>query len=662
VDGMPAELFTFGHDDMDLIVLKVFRLLETLVAIPSNWKKAHIKLIFKGKGDSEDVKNYRPIALTVVLRRLYEKFIERRYAKKYELLAKTQGGFRAHRSTNDQIAILHDLIVSNHRLLVTFLDIKAAFDTVDRRILWTVLIKKFSFNVTTVMLLRSLFDDNICSLLINCVESADINHLRGLFQGSSLSPGLFNFFINSLLVELSEHDSGIQVTPSIKINNLFFADDGSLITTNVVDAQSTLNICERWSHRAGIEFAPSKCAFFTKNINIAPKLLLYNVQLELVQNYRYLGLFVSPKGIDWIKSMENRIKNSISLLNWLCVRGMKVLDWRPASCFAVYKSFIRPKFETGLALQIIPAEVCLSLQKTQDYALRRIFCTNKHTSIALMHSIAAFETMSYRNERLNARFLHNIINGPKKDILIGEIIQYQLTSDVDSIENLDPSSILGNFVSNNSFSTCILDNNMPTEDRWKEFKEENIYSILLDGIRKNKSGCKRLDTNNRPGRRDLLLSSVNCVLLPRKVVFTLLQWKLGRFSTHIICRCCSNNNVATTEHILSCATDVFNVSYDLQIISLLQDRMKKRRVESVVELIDRSISYLAHCNTNNDRHLLCVLANFLDVARYKSLDQEITPEDPPEVDDKDFYLEKVHSKRNLFKNKTYKKYRLGYKI
>ena len=393
-----------------------------------------------------------------------------------------------------------------------------------------------------------------------------------------------------------------------------------------------------------------------------PKLLLYNdVQLEIVQNYRYLGLFVSPKGIDWIKSMENRIKNTISLLNWLCdVRGMKVLDWRPASCFAVYKSFIRPKFETGLALQIIPAEVSLSLQKTQDYALRRIFCTNKHTSIALLHSIAAIESMSFRNERLNARFLHNILNGPKKNILIGEIIQYQLTSGLDHIENLDPSTILGNFVSNNSFSTCILDNNMPTEDRWKEYKEENIYSILLDGIRKNKSGCKRLDTNNRPGRRDLLLSSVNCVLLPRKVVYTLLQWKLGRFSTHLICRCCSNNNVATTEHILSCASDMFNVSYELQIISLLRDRMKKRRLESVVELIDRSISYLAHCNTNNDRYLLCALANFLDVARNKSLDKEVTPEDPPEVDDKDFYLEKVHSKRNLFKNKTFKRYGLGY--
>ena len=105
---------------------------------------------------------------------------------------------------------------------------------------------------------------------------------------------------------------------------------------------------------------------------------------------------------------------------------------------------------------------------------------------------------------------------------------------------------------------------------------------------------------------------------------------------------------------------MFNVSYELQIISLLRDRMKKRRLESVVELIDRSISYLAHCNTNNDRYLLCVLANFLDVARNKSLDKEVTPEDPPEVDDKDFYLEKVHSKRNLFKNKTYKRYGLGY--
>ena len=41
----------------------------------------------------------------------------------------------------------------------------------------------------------------------------------------------------------------------------------------------------------------------------------------------------------------------------------------------------------------------------------------------------------------------------------------------------------------------------------------------------------------------------------------------------------------------------FNVSYELQIISLLRDRMKKRRLEGVVKLIDRSISYLAHCNT-----------------------------------------------------------------
>jgi hypothetical protein len=175
----------------------LFRLFETLVAIPASWKKAHIKLLYKGKGPNDDVKNYRPVALTVVLRRIYEKFIERQYAKKYDLLAKTQGGFRNHRSTTDQIAILHDLIVMNPRLIVTFLDIKAAFDTVDRRILWTVLIQKFAFNSKTVMLLRSLFDDNVCSLVVNNIESDPIDHLRGLFQGSSLSPGLFNFFINN---------------------------------------------------------------------------------------------------------------------------------------------------------------------------------------------------------------------------------------------------------------------------------------------------------------------------------------------------------------------------------------------------------------------------------------------------------------------------------
>jgi hypothetical protein len=57
-----------------------------------------------------------------------------------EPLSVEQGGFRDHRGTMDQIATLQEWICQSTALqrdrFLAFLDIKAAYDQVDRRILW----------------------------------------------------------------------------------------------------------------------------------------------------------------------------------------------------------------------------------------------------------------------------------------------------------------------------------------------------------------------------------------------------------------------------------------------------------------------------------------------------------------------------------------------
>ena len=126
-----------------------------------------------------------------------------------------------------------------------------------------------------------------------------------------------------------------------------------------------------------------------------------------------------------------------------------------------------------------------------------------------------------------------------------------------------------------------------------------------------------------------------------------------------MCRICYNAQ-ATTNHILSCSVNKDNVSFESQIISLLRLRMKKRRTENVVSLIDRSISYLAHCNSSFDRELLIRLANLLDLARLQSLDKEIVLDLEIEADEIDFYSEALVSLRNQHKNRTHKRYGLGY--
>ena len=79
-----------------------------------------------------------------------------------------------------------------------------------------------------------------------------------------------------------------------------------------------------------------------------------------------------------------------------------------------------------------------------------------------------------------------------------------------------------------------------------------------------------------------------------------------------------------------------------------------------MSLIDRSISYLAHCNTHQDRELLIKLANLLDSARLQSLDKAIVVEPEVEADDLDFYSEALISLKNQHKNRTHKRYGLGY--
>ncbi|KAG0803592.1 hypothetical protein G6F20_013393 [Rhizopus arrhizus] len=74
-----------------------------------------------------------------------------------------QGGFRHQRSALDQAICLHDLMHSyrrrhNHYPVVAFLDIKSAYDTVDRRIIWQSMLAS-SAPLSLVSLLANMFDD-----------------------------------------------------------------------------------------------------------------------------------------------------------------------------------------------------------------------------------------------------------------------------------------------------------------------------------------------------------------------------------------------------------------------------------------------------------------------------------------------------------------------
>jgi hypothetical protein len=97
--------------------------------------------LFKGGAGASraNINDYRPITLTNSISKLFELLLLARltaWSDKMQLLAEEQGGFRAGRSTMDQIFTLHEILASRkeHRVktYLAFLDARRAYDRVWR--------------------------------------------------------------------------------------------------------------------------------------------------------------------------------------------------------------------------------------------------------------------------------------------------------------------------------------------------------------------------------------------------------------------------------------------------------------------------------------------------------------------------------------------------
>jgi Reverse transcriptase (RNA-dependent DNA polymerase) len=112
--------------------------------VPVSWRDGIIVPLYKGKGPKAECSNYRPISLLSVPGKVFAHVLLNRLNP---LLVQShrpeQSGFTAGRSTADAILTLR-LLAELHLefkrpLHVAYVDLKSAFDSVDRAALWSAL-------------------------------------------------------------------------------------------------------------------------------------------------------------------------------------------------------------------------------------------------------------------------------------------------------------------------------------------------------------------------------------------------------------------------------------------------------------------------------------------------------------------------------------------
>jgi hypothetical protein len=429
VDQLPPEVWIFPVE-MDSVTKQLtppplyellaiqFTMFLITNLIPSSWKEAIICPVFKKKGSDQDIANYRPIAITCAIRRIFEKIIKRRIEPIIERnLADEQNGFRAHRNTLQHVVMLDAISNAHPACIYSFLDMKAAYDTVDRDILWCKLVTKFQMSHRWVSILRTLFDTNKARLRIRGQLSDGVDVTRGLLQGSSLSPLLFNAYINDLITDLNSYHVKINIR-GIRLNNLFFADDIVLLALEEKSQQTLLRKCETWSIFNGSRFAPAKCEVVADR---AINLTLYGEDMPQSESFKYLGIPMNHNGIVWKEHFTNVTRKCWNMTSLLRSKGFNGNGWTPNTSVLAYKAFLRPIMEYGLALQPLDVGVLKPLESAQRKALLSAFSVAGNTSNLALLTLTGLPSMETRNLVLNSRLMMQLHELTDKRILAARL-------------------------------------------------------------------------------------------------------------------------------------------------------------------------------------------------------------------------------------------------
>jgi hypothetical protein len=107
------------------------------------WNTTTLLRLYENKGNRKICDNYRCIALLNATSKMFSPIILNRIQDLIDCqLLEIQSGFRANRSTIDQIFILKMTMGKgrefNKPLLMCFIDITKAYDSIDRELLWKI--------------------------------------------------------------------------------------------------------------------------------------------------------------------------------------------------------------------------------------------------------------------------------------------------------------------------------------------------------------------------------------------------------------------------------------------------------------------------------------------------------------------------------------------
>jgi len=274
--------------------------------LPDSHKKAIVHpLLKKTSLDQYDLNSYRPISNLSFLSKILERAVSSRltdHIDRHDLLPVSQSAYRRHHSTETALLRLHNDIIkaidNGDVCALVLLDLTAAFDTVDHKILIDILHDRFGIESDVLKWMTSYLDNRSQVVSVGRNLSSVRTLPCGVPQGSVLGPQEFSIYSEDV----------VEIFQSHRVSHHGYADDNQGLTHSrpadvqpiTTALQQTVEDVGCWcdSRRLQLNKQKTELIWFGTSraldkINPADKRLQFNngMTIEPAEAVRNLGVF-----------------------------------------------------------------------------------------------------------------------------------------------------------------------------------------------------------------------------------------------------------------------------------------------------------------------------------------------------------------------------------
>lgn len=394
----------------------------------------------------------------------------------------SQYGFKSNSSTQHAEFVISETIKYYNKkgsnVYLCSLDAEKAFDSCHWGILFEKLYYEKGIPLPVVKVIQSIYQQGLYQVHYNGNLSYQFSASQGVFQGSILSPHLYNDYTESLLEEI-EHSTHVGTSLyGCYAGIIAYADDIILMSPTVGGLQTLLDKCMEYFGSTAINLNVDKTEFITSGPS----------KPDPVNTYLSLdGHFITPQnslkhlGFIWnvLKSGEATINdtnvkertNKFWAVVYSLIKG-GVRYCNPESIVELYQTLAVPTLTYGLELCSLSERQLQDLNKEGRKAIKQLFNISKYSR-------------NHLNTIFNIDHVSTVINNNRIN-LFTRLMKHEGTKRI-VMSNLCESPIHRSFVGEtfrlansagiNFFNMILCTNTKKLSSMYDEIPEETVRTL-----------------------------------------------------------------------------------------------------------------------------------------------------------------------------------------